>query len=89
MTLATPGSSSESERVLIVTPWGRDASIASAILEEADRPLLVCPDLPCLIAELGDVGVALIAEEALQSPDYPELVRCIEQQQPWSDLPVV
>ena len=33
--------------------------------------------------------MALIAEEALQTADYPDLVRWIEAQPPWSDLPIV
>ncbi|HZZ68793.1 MAG TPA: ATP-binding protein, partial [Phenylobacterium sp.] len=89
MRSAAPGSS-ESERVLIVAPLGRDASIAGAILGEARLPLLVCPDLERLLVELqAGAGVALIAEEALQSADYPNLVRWIERQPPWSDLPIV
>jgi signal transduction histidine kinase/CheY-like chemotaxis protein len=89
MTFVAPGSS-ESERVLIVAPMGRDAIIAGAILGEAKLPLLVCPDLACLLEELNaGLGAALVAEEALQSADYPSLVRWIEQQPPWSDLPIV
>ena len=89
MTSAAAGSL-ESVRVLIVAPLGRDAAIAGAILGEAKLALLVCPDLACLLEELGSgVGVALVAEEALQSADYPALVRWIERQPPWSDLPIV
>jgi signal transduction histidine kinase len=88
MSLAAPAAS-ESERVLIVAPTGRDAAVASAILAEARLPLMVCADLACLRAELKQVGVALVAEESLQSADYPALVRWIEQQPPWSDLPIV
>jgi signal transduction histidine kinase/CheY-like chemotaxis protein len=89
MRSAAPGSS-ESERVLIVAPLGRDASIAGAILGEARLPLLVCPDLERLLVELqAGAGVALVAEEALQNADYPNLVRWIERQPPWSDLPIV
>jgi signal transduction histidine kinase/CheY-like chemotaxis protein len=89
MTPAAAGSS-DSVRVLIVAPLGRDAAIAGAILGEAKLPLLVCPDLACLLEELKDgLGVALVAEEALQSADYPTLVRWVEQQPAWSDLPIV
>jgi len=88
MTVAAPAAS-ESERVLIVAPMGRDAAIADAILREARLPVLICADLPRLLAELTEVGVVLVAEEALQSSDYPDLVRWIEQQPPWSDLPIV
>ena len=91
MSLAAPlASEAESERVLIVAPLGRDAAIAAAILGEAGVPPLICADLPRLLADLQTgAGVALIAEEALQGADYPGLVRWIEGQPPWSDLPVV
>jgi len=86
----TPAAASEPGRVLIVAPTGRDASIAAAILGEARVPVTVCEDIACLVRELGvGVGVALVVEEALQEPEYPDLVRWIEQQPPWSDLPVV
>ena len=81
---------SESERVLIVAPLGRDSTIAAAILSEARLPVLVCPDLPHLRGELDKgAGAALIAEEALQTSDYPALAHWVEQQPPWSDLPIV
>jgi len=81
---------SESERVLIVAPLGRDAAIAAAILGEARLPLKICEDLRTLRFELDrGVGVALVAEEAMQSADYPALVRWIEQQPAWSDLPIL
>ncbi len=84
------GQASESERVLIVAPLGRDAAIAAQILGEARLPVTVCEDLEGLIAALDvGVGVALIVEEALQGSEYPELVRWIERQPPWSDLPIV
>ena len=80
----------ESERVLVVAPLGRDAAIASAILTEARLTAVICGDLAGLVAALDEgVGVALIAEEALEAPDYPALARWILEQPPWSDLPVV
>ena len=86
MTPAAAGS----ERVLVLAPQGRDAAIASAILNEARIPCGTCPDLPCLIGELDrGVGVALMVEEALQGADFPALAHWIENQPPWSDLPIV
>jgi len=80
----------ESERVLVVAPLGRDAAIASAILTEARLTAVICGDLAGLVAALDEgVGVALIAEEALEAPDYPAFARWIVEQPPWSDLPVV
>ena len=81
---------STAERVLIVAPHGRDAAIAAQILDEVRRPQLICADLLCLLQDLPQgAGLALIAEEALESADYPDFVRWIEHQPPWSDLPIV
>ena len=81
---------SVSERVLILAPLGRDSVIAETILREAGLPVRICDDLPRLLGDLeAGVGLAVIAEEALQNASYPLLVRWIEQQPPWSDLPVV
>ena len=89
MSLAT-SAASVSERVLILAPLGRDSAIAGAILREAELPVQVCAGLPGLLDDLeSGVGVALIAEEALQNAGYPDLVRWIDQQPPWSDLPIV
>ncbi len=86
----TQRSSGESERVLVVAPLGRDAAIAAAILREARLPVMVCENLTGLRSEFQHgVGVVLVAEEALQTAEYPDLVRWIEAQPPWSDLPIV
>ena len=80
----------DSERVLIVAPLGRDSVVAGQILSEAGLDFLVCANLAQLTRELDDgAAAALIAEEGLQSADYPVLARWIEHQPPWSDLPVV
>ena len=80
----------ETERVLVLAPVGRDAAIAAQVLGEARRSAMPCDDIACLLREMdAGVGVALIVEEALQDPDYPDLVRWIETQPPWSDLPIV
>jgi signal transduction histidine kinase len=88
MILAAPAATG-SERVVIVAPMGRDAAIAAKILCEADLPVMTCGNLTGLLAQVDEAGVVLIAEEALQSADYPDFVRWIDQQPPWSDLPVV
>ena len=81
---------SVSERVLVLAPHGRDANIAGAILREAGLPVHLSPDLPSLLGDLeGGVGVAVVAEEALQNAGYPDLVRWIDRQPPWSDLPII
>jgi signal transduction histidine kinase len=81
---------SVSERILILAPHGRDAQVARSILEDAGQAVLACTNLAAVLEELErGAGAALIAEEALQSAGYPELVRWIERQPPWSDFPII
>ncbi|THD67086.1 response regulator, partial [Phenylobacterium sp.] len=50
----------------------------------------VCPDLPCLLRCLSEgAGVVLVVEEAMQTSGYPDLVRWIDDQPPWSDMPII
>jgi PAS domain S-box-containing protein len=86
----TPPPATAPDRILILAPMGRDSAIAAAILGEAGYPVTVCADLPMLRQELErDAGAALVVEEALQAAEYPELVRWIDGQPPWSDFPIV
>ena len=78
------------ERALILAPYGRDATVALAILDEAGLAADICPDLGALQRECeAGAGVALIVEEALQDQDYAQLARWIEEQPAWSDFPVI
>ncbi|HTI66411.1 MAG TPA: response regulator [Caulobacteraceae bacterium] len=87
--MTAPGGSN-SERVLILAPQGRDAQIAAGILREASVPTRVCNDLDCLCAELaGGAAAALVVEEALNTADLTCLANWITEQPPWSDLPFV
>jgi PAS domain S-box-containing protein len=77
-------------RALVLAPHGRDAQVAQAILREASIESVACRDLPALIDELdAGVGVALIVEDVLHEQDYGPLVRWLEAQPPWSDLPIL
>ena len=84
------GGGVNSERVLILAPYGRDAVVAAQILTEAGLAGDICPDLGAVRRECeAGAGVALIVEEVLQQNDYGHLARWIEAQPPWSDFPVV
>jgi signal transduction histidine kinase len=79
-----------SERALILAPAGRDAAIATSILNEAGIASRPCKDLDDLCNQL-EVGaaVALVVEEALHNSDLTRLSRWIEAQPAWSDFPFV
>src|SRR5688572_6667604 len=78
------------ERLLILAPTGKDASLACSILDEARVPCTVCASLEKLAAEL-EAGAAalLIAEEAIGDGDAPFLAAAVARQPPWSDLPIL
>jgi signal transduction histidine kinase len=78
------------ERTLILAPRGRDSQIALMMLTEAGFHGTICRDLPGLCAEVErGAGLLLISSEALLGNDLEPLIRLIEQQPAWSDLPIV
>ena len=79
-----------SERAIILAPIGRDSQIAQLILKEAGFPAEVCADLPSLCEELDKgAGLAIIANEAIDSADLRPLAMFLERQPSWSDFPII
>jgi two-component sensor histidine kinase len=86
----SPGQPSGSARALILAPFGRDATVARAILEEAGFHAEVCLDVPSLTRACAEgAGLALIVEEVLINEDYAPLARWVDAQAAWSDFPIV
>jgi signal transduction histidine kinase/ActR/RegA family two-component response regulator len=82
--------STVAERVLVLAPVGRDASVAVAVLSEAGIASEACPDIERLCGMLtAGAGVALLTEEALSPAATRRLVEVLTPQPPWSDLPLV
>jgi len=78
------------ERVLILTPTGADAEVASGVLAEAGIASMACSSLAELCDGLDQgAGALLIAEEALFPRGCSELVDCLAAQPPWSDVPLI
>lgn len=79
-----------SERGLILTPGGRDAEVAAAMLAEAKVRSVICLTLGDLVAGLrAGAGFALVTEEALHAIDLHPLAEWIASQPEWSDFPFV
>src|ERR1044071_5569034 len=77
-------------RVLLVAPTRRDAEITCAFLNKAGMRCVVCRDLVGLAEEIGKgAGAVLLTEEAIASPRFGEVVKALEGQPTWSDLPIV
>lgn len=76
-----------SERTLILAPFGRDATIAGALLSEAGLAYRICQDLGALHTGMVEgAGLVLLTEEAVRTADLAPLSQWVAAQPPWSDL---
>ena len=79
-----------SERALLLTPQGRDAQVASAMLAEAGLASLAVRSVEELVTEIdAGAGFALVTEEALRTADLHALSRWLNAQPEWSDFPFI
>jgi signal transduction histidine kinase/CheY-like chemotaxis protein len=77
-------------RALVLTPVGRDASLTREALDRAGFASSVCSDIAELCQEVPKgAGLALIASEAVSADGAGTLLKCLEVQPPWSDLPII
>ncbi|MFW6175861.1 MAG: sensor histidine kinase, partial [Acidobacteriota bacterium] len=78
------------ERVLVLAPTGRDAVLTCRILEDHGLECSPCQDVEGLDRELErGAGVVVLGEEALGPEAVGKLMARLEDQEVWSDLPVV
>ncbi len=78
------------ERVLILAPTGRDASLTNRYLSEAGVQGVTCSEIEELCRNLSQgAGAALISEEALTQEAMRCLVETLDEQPPWSDFPLI
>ena len=74
------------QRILVLTPTGRDSVATTELLQRAGLATQICQNLTELIAHLGEgAASALISEEALTSEGYNTLVEWVDAQPAWSD----
>jgi signal transduction histidine kinase/CheY-like chemotaxis protein len=79
-----------SERVVVVAPTQRDGEFTFKILGRAGIESCVEPDLQAVSAMVTQgIGVLILTDFALASADMPGLVRSLEEQPAWSNLPVL
>ena len=78
------------DRILLLTPTPKDASLTQSMLEHAGIKCFICQDLEQICQQLT-LGAAtlLIGEEALQLSRPDCLTDWLKRQPPWSDLPVL
>lgn len=79
-----------SQAIGILAPGGRDASVVGDILHRAGMLSFASTDVDELLGDLtAKVGTAIIAEEALGSKQVDALRQWLDDQPPWSDLPII
>lgn len=74
---------------LVVAPVGRDNKLICELLNRISMECAAFSNVFDALASLPSAGVLLIAEEALTEPTVRELSKALDQQPPWSDLPLV
>lgn len=83
-------SDSSHERVLLLTPTGRDAEMVCERVAADGMCCEVCADLDALLASMSPgAGAVVVAHEALSGTGAVRLRAALEAQEPWSDLPVL
>ncbi|MGA8528802.1 MAG: ATP-binding protein [Acidobacteriaceae bacterium] len=77
-------------RTIILAPTGKDTALIAGLLERCALPCHAAGSVEELSVEIGlGAGAAIISEEALSGSAMARLRQVIEQQQPWSDFPLI
>ena len=81
---------STEERVLILTPRGRDAAVIEGVLDRSGIHATICANVAEWLTGLREgAGTALVTEEALADGDTADVFVWLDAQQPWSDFPFI
>ena len=77
-------------RILVLTPIGRDAPAAAQNLAESNLPCVICLDLDDLNGKLREgAAAALVTEEAFLQGSVQALEKWVANQPRWSDFPFI
>jgi len=77
-------------RTIILAPTGKDTSLIAGLLERCAMPCHAAGSIDELCVEISlGAGAAILSEEALSGSAIAKLRQVIEQQQPWSDFPLI
>jgi signal transduction histidine kinase/CheY-like chemotaxis protein len=81
---------SAEQRLLVLTPTGRDSRLAVDLLKRYGFNAVSCDSTEQLCRELGsEIGALIVADEALTPDLVAQMNAILEDQPPWSDTPVV
>jgi len=78
------------ERILILAPTGRDASMTERFLHDAGLLSAVCAGIEDFRGKLSEgAGLIFLTEEALIPETIAPLIKALREQPSWSDVPMV
>lgn len=77
------------ERVMVIAPVGADASAIATLLNDRGFHCCVCAEPQQVIDEVGNTAALVMTEEALAFPSTSMLIAALQNQPPWSELPLV
>ncbi len=78
------------ERILILAPTGQDAAAMAALFHAHGWSAMVCGTAGEVCDQLtAGSAVLLMTEEALELPQLPDVLRQLEAQPSWSELPLI
>ena len=81
---------SAERRLLVLTPTGRDSRLAVDLLKRYGFNAEPCDTAAQLCRELGsEIGALIVADEALTGELVIRIISILENQPPWSDIPVI
>lgn len=80
---------SGSQRILIWTPFGKDAAHLSKVLTLEGFECRICVSADDILSGLSDVGVIITTQEALGEPQSAKFIAALQKQPSWSALPLI
>ncbi|HJU06539.1 MAG TPA: hypothetical protein VJ692_15430 [Nitrospiraceae bacterium] len=88
--MATAVANVNEDRVLVLTPTGKDGTLAVSVLTEAGIRAAATSNLQELCRQLSHgAGALLLAQEALSTTMMPALIEQLKHQPAWSDIPII
>jgi PAS domain S-box-containing protein len=79
-----------SQLVLILAPFGRDAEVAANILSSAHLEALPCPTIDTLLEKMSlGAGMAIITDDSIANADLRKLAAWLHEQPSWSEFPFI
>src|SRR5712691_1332642 len=85
-----PNEQGNEQRVLVVAPVGRDASLICDLLARQGFGCESCGNVRELAGKIGEsTGALLITDEALGGKVLGHLLEVLNMQPPWSDVPLI